>query len=503
MEISSRARSGLAIPADGLQAERLDSSRSKLRRADNSDHQVGPVSVGPRRADIDGGRQRKGLRSENIRLGLYAFSLASDSAALVAAFLLTEWIAQGPWLAVPDIGILLAALSLFVMFSVSKEAQSVESLADYFLGLQRALTALAAAFVVQILLFFLVKIGSDISRAGFIVFFAASAMFLVASRLLLKLAVDRLLDGGVTSTLLLLDGPSIEPEQGMTVIDLSGGGLWPDLAKPDWVTSISRLLEGFDRVVVACEEEHFHAWSIFLQGSDMGGEIVVGSERTLGAVGIGRCSSRNTLVLSRGPLSFPSRVKKRAFDIAVSVTLIVLLGPVMLAVAAAIKLDSPGPALFRQTRVGKGNRCFQIVKFRSMRVDRADAAGAISAGRSDDRTTRVGAFIRKTSLDELPQLFNVLIGEMSLVGARPHALGSLAGSQLFWEINQRYWQRHAMRPGITGLAQVRGFRGPTDEVRDLENRLRCDLEYLSNWSLVLDLQILLATFRVLVHEKAY
>lgn len=180
-----------------------------------------------------------------------------------------------------------------------------------------------------------------------------------------------------------------------------------------------------------------------------------------------------------------------------------MLGPVMLAVAAAIKLDSPGPALFRQTRVGKGNRCFQIVKFRSMRVDRADAVGAVSAGRSDDRTTRVGAFIRRTSLDELPQLFNVLLGEMSLVGARPHALGSLAGSQLFWEINQRYWQRHAMRPGITGLAQVRGFRGPTDEVRDLENRLRCDLEYLSNWSLMLDLQILLATFRVLVHEKAY
>ena len=503
MASRSRLRSELAVPSDGPAPERLEPLRPQQIRADEPDHLGGAGVLGSHRAEAADGQPRQRWTSENIRLGLYAFSLACDAIALVAAFVLTEWIAQGPWLAVPDIGILLAALSLFVMFSISKEAQSVESLADYFLGLQRALTALATAFVVQILLFFLVKIGADVSRAGFLVFFAASAVFLVVSRLLLKLAVDRLLDGGVTSTLLLLDGPRIDPEPGMTVIDLSGQGLWPDLLRPGWVTSISRLLEGFDRVVVACEEEHFHAWSIFLQGSDVGGEIVVGSDRTLGAVGIGRYASRNTLILSRGPLSLASRVKKRAFDILVSATLILLLGPVMLGVAVAIKLDSPGSVLFRQTRVGKGNRCFQILKFRSMRVDRADADGAVSAGRSDDRTTRVGAFIRKTSLDELPQLFSVLIGDMSLVGARPHALGSLAGSRLFWEINQRYWQRHAMRPGITGLAQVRGFRGPTDEIHDLENRLRCDLEYLSNWSLMLDLQILLATFRVLAHDKAY
>lgn len=442
-------------------------------------------------------------KTENVRMALYVFSLVSDAAALVLAFVLTDLLAQGPWLAVPDVGILLTALSLFVMFSISKEAQSVETLSDMSLGLERALAALAAAFAIQMMLFFLAKIGADISRAGFVVFFAGSAALLVVSRLVLKLAVDRLLDTGVTATLLLLDGPRIDPEPGMTVVDLGRRGLWPDLARPDSVTSISQLLDGYDRVVVACEERHFSAWSIFLQGSDVGGEIIVGTERTMGAIDIGRCSSRDTLVLSRGPLSFSSRVKKRAFDVLVSAALIIVLAPVLIAVAIAIKLDSPGPVLFRQTRVGKGNRCFRILKFRSMRVERSDPDGRVSAGRSDDRTTRVGAFIRRTSLDELPQLFNVLIGDMSMVGARPHALGSLAGSKLFWDINQRYWQRHAMRPGITGLAQVRGYRGPTDEIGDLENRLRCDLEYLSNWSLWLDLQILLQTFSVVVHEKAY
>ena len=138
-----------------------------------------------------------------------------------------------------------------------------------------------------------------------------------------------------------------------------------------------------------------------------------------------------------------------------------------------------------------------------MYANSGDLYGDRSASRDDDRVTRVGRFIRKTSIDELPQLLNVLRGDMSLVGPRPHALGSLAGNDLFWQASKQYWLRHALKPGITGLAQIRGFRGATQNVDDLEQRVRCDLEYLTNWSIGHDLMILLKTLRVVVHKNAY
>src|SRR3546814_2543983 len=122
--------------------------------------------------------------------------------------------------------------------------------------------------------------------------------------------------------------------------------------------------------------------------------------------------------------------------------------------------------------MGRGNRIFRILKFRSMRVEATDANGARSASRDDDRITRVGKFIRATSIDELPQLINVLSGEMSLVGPRPHALGSTAGNELFWRVDRQYWHRHALKPGITGLAQIRGFRGATHPKHAIVNRDR-------------------------------
>ena len=178
-------------------------------------------------------------------------------------------------------------------------------------------------------------------------------------------------------------------------------------------------------------------------------------------------------------------------------------GVVMLLVAAAIVLESPGPVLFRQTRVGRGNAMFNILKFRSMRAEASDMQGRRSTGRGDDRITRVGAFIRRTSIDELPKLINVIRSEMSIVGPRPHALGSLAGDKLFWEVDGRYWHRHACKPGLTGLAQVRGFRGATHLEDDLVNRLQADLEYLENWSIWRDFKIILMTFQVIIHRNAY
>src|SRR3546814_4240017 len=154
----------------------------------------------------------------------------------------------------------------------------------------------------------------------------------------------------------------------------------------------------------------------------------------------------------------------------------------MLAVAIAIKLESRGSVFFRQERLGRGNRLFLVYKFRSMRVEKCDENGDRSTARADDRITRVVQFIRRTSIDELPQLWNVLRGEMSLVGPRPHALGSRAGGALFWYVDQRYWYRHATKPGLTGLAPVRGYRGATDHHRELTNRLHDELESISGWT---------------------
>ena len=440
--------------------------------------------------------------SERARLVLYVVSLAMDLVAVVAGYVLASNIKGIDWTTLP-VPVLLIALSLFVMFSIGREAQSIETLRDPQLGMQRAIGALIASFLAQIMLFFLLQVGTDVSRVGFLVFFVAAAALVIVSRLLQHAANRLLLGESVTSTLLLLDGQAMEPEPGMTVVDLTDRQLWPDLRQPSMITALSNEIEGFDRVVVACTDDRYPAWSVFLQGADLAGEIVIGNNRFMGATGLGRCGSQDTVIISRGPLSIGNRIKKRSFDLVVGIALLVVLGPLLAIVAILIKLDSRGPVYFRQQRIGKGNRFFEIFKFRSMHSDRADAAGNLSTGRSDPRITRVGKFIRRTSIDELPQLFNVILGDMGLVGPRPHALGSLAGSRLFWDIDERYWKRHSLRPGITGLAQIRGFRGSTDDAADLENRLRCDLEYLANWSMTLDLRILFATLGVIIHDKAY
>lgn len=202
-------------------------------------------------------------------------------------------------------------------------------------------------------------------------------------------------------------------------------------------------------------------------------------------------------------LNLYQRLYKRAFDLCLALAGIILLAPVMLLAALAIRLEDGHPALFVQTRVGRGNRLFSMYKFRSMQPARCDKFGRRSTARNDERLTRIGRFIRRTSIDELPQLINVLRGEMSIVGPRPHALGSRVGSRLFWEIDRQYWHRHALKPGMTGLAQVRGFRGPTEREEDLTCRLASDLEYARRWSMLADLWIVIRTVRVLIHPRAF
>ena len=184
---------------------------------------------------------------------------------------------------------------------------------------------------------------------------------------------------------------------------------------------------------------------------------------------------------------------KRSFDFTTALILLMALAPVLAVTALAIRLDSPGPILFRQPRLGLNNKEFNVLKFRSMYVDRSDFEAREQTKRDDARVTRVGAWLRRLSIDELPQLFNVLAGDMSLVGPRPHALGMQVKDRLCDEIVREYAVRHRMRPGITGWAQVRGLRGAVDEPALLEARVNHDIYYIDNWSFLFDLRILMMT----------
>lgn len=206
------------------------------------------------------------------------------------------------------------------------------------------------------------------------------------------------------------------------------------------------------------------------------------------------------ITLSETPLVGTRLVMKSLEDKLLAFLILLMISPILLAVAIAIKLDSEGPIFFRQDRAGWNGRLFRIWKFRSMYVHQPEPGVIKQAEKNDPRITRVGALLRKTSLDELPQLFNVLAGDMSLVGPRPHAI------QHDQEYSRRigdYFARHNIKPGMTGLAQVRGFRGETRDIRLMAQRIEADIEYINNWSVWLDLAIILRTMGALTGKNAY
>ncbi len=204
------------------------------------------------------------------------------------------------------------------------------------------------------------------------------------------------------------------------------------------------------------------------------------------------------MTLFERPISGLDAWVKMAEDRVLATLALIVFAVPMLLVALAIRLDSPGPIFFRQPREGFNNRPFRVFKFRSMYHNRAQATEITQASRRDPRITRIGAILRKTSLDELPQLFNVLSGEMSLVGPRPHAPSTRAGGRLFSDVLASYAARHKVKPGITGWAQVCGWRGETDTEEKLVKRFEHDLYYIENWSIWLDFYVLMRTVVALV-----
>jgi len=212
---------------------------------------------------------------------------------------------------------------------------------------------------------------------------------------------------------------------------------------------------------------------------------------------IGSCGKLRVLELPCGPSSLRDRLLKRGFDIVVAATLLVLLWPLLLIVAVLIKLDSSGPVFFRQTRHGYNNDPISVLKFRSMTTFDDSRDQFRQATRNDPRVTRVGRIIRRTNIDELPQLVNVLRGEMSMVGPRPHAV---THNDMFADQIRSMFRRHNVKPGITGWAQVNGLRGETDTFEKMQKRIEHDLYYVDNWSFFFDLKIMIMT---VVLKRAY
>lgn len=184
---------------------------------------------------------------------------------------------------------------------------------------------------------------------------------------------------------------------------------------------------------------------------------------------------------------------KRAFDVFASSVALVVLGPFLLAIAVLIRMETPGSALFMQERWGLGMRKIRVYKFRSMYADRCDVSGVAQTVPGDARITRIGHILRRTNIDELPQLINVLKGDLSLVGPRCHPVGMRAAGILYEELVPQYHRRHIVLPGITGLAQVNGFRGPTTDIAPAVKRVEYDLEYISNFNVFVDIKILFLT----------
>ncbi|MEQ5857770.1 undecaprenyl-phosphate glucose phosphotransferase [Halomonas sp. EF61] len=201
-------------------------------------------------------------------------------------------------------------------------------------------------------------------------------------------------------------------------------------------------------------------------------------------------AGRAVIDLSVTPMNGVSSISKRVEDLLIGFSIFICIIPVCVVISVLVKLSSPGPILFKQYRTGVNGESFKVYKFRTMKIHEEETGVLTQAGRSDPRVTRIGRFLRKTSLDELPQFYNVLQGRMSIVGPRPHALEH---NEHYKELVESYMRRHKVKPGITGWAQVNGFRGETETVSKMEARVQYDLWYIDNWNVCLDIKIILLT----------
>lgn len=373
-------------------------------------------------------------------------------------------------------------------------------------SVRRALTSLAAASGLSLFTALAFGVADDFLVADMLLFLGLSALGLVAFRSTVAAGLARHSEKTEPRVVLLGDESvrSNRDRKAAAIINVRAFNWRPLESDPNFLNELSLSVAGADRIVLSfLADTERQEWARLLGKIGLETELIEPSLIDLHPFGIRYFDSKPTLVVHKGPLTLRNRAMKRVFDLLLVLLAVPVVAPAVCLLAILIRLDSPGPAFFIQKRIGTNNRYFNCLKFRTMRTDLTDEAGKHLTARNDPRITRLGSFLRHTSLDELPQLWNVVKGEMSLVGPRPHALGASAEGALYWEAVPGYWQRHSVKPGLTGLAQIRGYRGPTEKRSELEGRVAADLEYIRTWSLLLDVKILLRTLRVLIHKNAF
>ncbi|WP_311268805.1 sugar transferase, partial [Sphingobium sp. WCS2017Hpa-17] len=312
----------------------------------------------------------------DVRLRLYIKLLVLDCIIIGAVFLAVGDLFGPEWMALDKINLMAMVIPIYVGIAIKGNAYSLQALAKPFpAAAQAILNMMFAMLAIQCVLYF-AHVSDEISRFSFAVALIVSALLLAALRRPFARYAMRRTGGKLTDDLILADGVIIGEETGSFLANAELHNLRPDLHDPQMLNRLGRWLRSFDRVVIACLPERRHAWAIVLQGAAVQGEIMLTDARESGAIGLGQCMGHDTHVVSRGPLSMSSRVQKRAFDLAITVPAIIALGPLLVLVAIAIKLESRGPVLFLQERVGLGNRLFKIAG----RPPVESGSGAVSCG---------------------------------------------------------------------------------------------------------------------------
>ena len=436
------------------------------------------------------------------RLQCYLAFILGDVLSIFAGFALAGYL-RAEIFAGGTLMLSQLVLPVYLTIALYNDSYSIQSLRSTSHSVVRSLLALGLSVAVVTFITFYARSTDNYSRTLFTIGVVLSALFVLVNRVGMRRFVRWLCGASVINQLVIDDGGPDITLHGAFHVSAQSFALAPVLDDPHALDRIGMIIRNADRVVISSVPERRANWSIILKGANVAGEVVDDTVLELSAQGARIANGHGLLLVSVGPMGLRDRLQKRMLDAIVAGSALLLLSPILLLVALAVKLEDGGPVFFVQRRVGRGNRFFPIFKFRSMSVNKIGRNGTQSAAKDDKRITRIGKIIRSTSIDELPQLINVLRGDMSLVGPRPHATGSMAGGKLFWEVDPRYWERHALKPGLTGLAQIRGYRGATDREEDLTDRLYADLEYLHGWSLWRDIWIMLMTVRVVVHSRAF
>ena len=416
----------------------------------------------------------------------------------------------------------------FAVLAESLGSYDIEAQFSLRLGWRRVMLAWTMAALFLITMGFLLKSSEDVSRAWAISWFFTGGASLLGTRIATTIWVRQLKKRGTFNERVAIFGAGpqgvrfAEYVQAHDRLTITLVGIFDD-RRPDRLPTevagvpilgnltalIGMIRDGLiDQVVVALP------WAAERRLQDVMARLVLTPVKVRLAPDLVSFTFARRPVVILGdvpvmtlferPISGVSAIAKTVEDKVLTVLILIAVSPLMLLAALMIRLDSPGPILFRQPREGFNNSTFHCFKFRTMLHDQLEFKDITQASREDPRITRVGRILRRTSIDELPQLFNVLLGNMALVGPRPHAASTRAGGRLFSDVVQSYAARHKVKPGITGWAQVCGWRGETDTEEKLIKRFEHDLYYIENWSIWLDLYILMRTVgAVLLPRNAF